>query len=301
MVTTEFSTSLLTIGERVAKPAAAAMAGGQSSEHAHQRRIVVGGGFRLLVVVPFVGEVVVLVRPADGGADEQVRVAAPAVVPAVVAGLAAHEGGVSLDGHDGRAAVVRLPRVRRAVANHVARRPRVAPQDVVHLRPGEREELRRLRRRPGRALRRLPRRGEVVAVRRQQERRAGDELHVVPALVVDHAAGCAPDVVGAGPAEAGAREEVRLLLVPPQHVGVRTAAGLAPQENHGGQDLHAGVLDVPAELVDGPAGAAQRVGVVGQVVQVPPVAGRLVQPRRRPQQLVLRHHHMTRTKCLGPN
>lgn len=95
----------------VTKPAAA-VTGGQPSEHAHERGVVVGGGLRLLVVIPLVGEVVVLVGPADGGAVEQVGVGAPAVVPAAVPGLAADERRVGLDGDDGGAAVVRLPRVR---------------------------------------------------------------------------------------------------------------------------------------------------------------------------------------------
>ena len=65
--------------------------------------------------------------------DEQVQVATAAMVPADVATLAAHEGGVGLEGHDGRAALVRLLRVRCIVADHVARHPQVAPHDVVHL------------------------------------------------------------------------------------------------------------------------------------------------------------------------
>uniref|UniRef100_A0A0E0FVZ2 Uncharacterized protein n=1 Tax=Oryza nivara TaxID=4536 RepID=A0A0E0FVZ2_ORYNI len=36
----------------------------------------------------------------------------------------------------------------------------------------------------------------------------------------------------------------------------------------GGKDLDAGVLDVPAELGDGPAGAAKLVSVVDDVVEV---------------------------------
>jgi hypothetical protein len=55
----------------------------------------------------------------------------------------------------------------------------------------------------------------------------------------------------------------------------------------GCEDLHAGVLDVPAELVDGPAGAAEGVAVAGKVLEVAPFLRRLVQPRRRPQELVL--------------
>ena len=55
----------------------------------------------------------------------------------------------------------------------------------------------------------------------------------------------------------------------------------------GGEDLDAGVLDVPAELGDGPAGAAELVGVVDGVVEVGGAAGGAVQPQRRPQELVV--------------
>uniref|UniRef100_A0A804PFF3 Uncharacterized protein n=1 Tax=Zea mays TaxID=4577 RepID=A0A804PFF3_MAIZE len=55
----------------------------------------------------------------------------------------------------------------------------------------------------------------------------------------------------------------------------------------GCEDLEAGVLDVPAELGDGPAGAAERLGVVEGVAEVVAAAGGPVQPERRPQQLVL--------------
>ena len=55
----------------------------------------------------------------------------------------------------------------------------------------------------------------------------------------------------------------------------------------GCENLEAGVLDVPAELGDGPAGAAERLGVVERVAEVVTAAGDAVQPERRPQQLVL--------------
>ncbi|BAS71065.1 Os01g0220150 [Oryza sativa Japonica Group] len=204
------------------------MAGGETGEDAHERGVVVGGRLRLLVVVPLVGEVVVLVGAADDGAVEQVGVAAPPPVPARVPLPAAHERRAGPDGGDGRAAVVRLPRVDGAIADHVARPPRVAPQDVVHLRLGERQELRRPGHRPAAARAPHGAAGEVVGVDGEEERRAGDELDVVPPLVVQHSAGRPPDVVGGVLPEARAREEVRLPPVSLQDAGV--LAGFALEE-----------------------------------------------------------------------
>jgi hypothetical protein len=55
----------------------------------------------------------------------------------------------------------------------------------------------------------------------------------------------------------------------------------------GGEDLDAGVLDVPAELGDGPAGAPEVVGVVDDVVEVLGAACGAVEPERRPEELVV--------------
>ena len=54
-----------------------------------------------------------------------------------------------------------------------------------------------------------------------------------------------------------------------------------------GEDLDAGVLDVPAELGDGPSGAAELVGVVDDVVEVLGAAGGAVEPERGPEELVV--------------
>lgn len=126
--------------------------------------------------------------------------------------------------------------------------------------------------------------GGEVGVDGEEEGGAGDELEVVPPPVVHHAAGGPGDVDGAL-ADAGAHEELRVLPVPLQRGGV--VAGAALEEELGGEDLHAGVLDVPPELVDGPPRAVQRLAVAGEVLQVEPVLRRIKQPRRRPEQLVL--------------
>ena len=55
----------------------------------------------------------------------------------------------------------------------------------------------------------------------------------------------------------------------------------------GGEDLEAGVLDVPTELGDGPADAAEGVGVVDGVAEVLLLARGAVEPERRPQELVV--------------
>ncbi|BAS91609.1 Os04g0674900 [Oryza sativa Japonica Group] len=95
------------------------------------------------------------------------------------------------------------------------------------------------------------------------------------------------DVVAVVLLEAGAEEELGLGLILLQRVGVAGGAAALLEEDLGEEDLEAGVLVVPGELGDGPAGAAERLRVLGHVAEVLLVAGRLVQPRRRPQQLVL--------------
>jgi len=59
------------------------------------------------------------------------------------------------------------------------------------------------------------------------------------------------------------------------------------EEQPGGEQLDAGVLDVPAELGDGPACAAELVRVVDDVVEVGGAARGAVQPERRPEELVV--------------
>jgi hypothetical protein len=258
--------------------------GGEASEDAADRRVPCEGGLGLLVVATVVDEAVGRVGPADDGAVEDVGVGALAVVVPVEAVHAPDPGVHGVDGRDGGAAVVHVRREVAAVADHVAHAPGVLPQDVVRLGPGEPDHL------AGRHLavgapERAARRREVVGVDGQEEGGGADVLHVVPLVRVQEPARGELHVVPAVLLQAGAQEELRLRLVLPQRVGVLAAA--AGEERLGEEHLQAGVLVVPGELEHGPADPAELLGVPGHVLQVLLVAGGLVQPRGRPEQLVL--------------
>ena len=92
-------------------------------------------------VPPVVPELVVLVGPSDDGADMDVRVGVARRQPRGEALVAGDPPAEDLDGGDGRGAVVDAPRERAAEAHHVRHAHRVAPQDVVDLRRGERGDL----------------------------------------------------------------------------------------------------------------------------------------------------------------
>lgn len=55
----------------------------------------------------------------------------------------------------------------------------------------------------------------------------------------------------------------------------------------GSDELDASVLDVPAELGNGPANATEAVSLLNNVLQILLIVGGLIQPQRTPQQLVL--------------
>ena len=154
-----------------------------------------GGRLGLLEILPGIVVVVVPVGPSDDGADEHVGVGR-ALAEVVEAALAGDLAGAALDGRHRRAAVVDLRREPRPVADHVAHPPGVGAEDVVHLRPREREELRRAA---------APERGarQVVGVRGGDERRRRDVLHVVPRLHPEHAAGAPLGVAAMLPQVAG--------------------------------------------------------------------------------------------------
>lgn len=195
-------------GKKLVVASVATVKAGQNTE---QGGVVVGRGLGLLEVVSLVGEVVVGVRPADDGPDEEIRVAALAAVPGVVPAAAADEGRVDLDGHDGGGPVVDLLRVGAPVAHHVAGGPGVVPEDVVHLRLGEGEQLRRSGGAAA-APKALPGGGQVVGVDGEGEGGGGDELEIIPPLAEQQPAGRPPHVAAPLP-QAGAHEVFRLLLV----------------------------------------------------------------------------------------
>ncbi|KAB8088827.1 hypothetical protein EE612_013560 [Oryza sativa] len=263
----------------------------QLGEHADHGRRVVRARLRLHVVLPVVPEPVPPVRPTDDGADEDVRVGAPATEPVVEPLRAPDELLAVLVRHDGRGAVVHPVRVLGAVPDQVADPPRVGAQHVVHLRPRERRHLARARRLAARARHGAVRVvAQVVRVRREEERRVGHVLHVVPLPHVQHPA--------RAPLHVRVRAAVRVPPQAPAHVVLRLRPVLlqrAPvpllvlssQQQSCGEDLDAGVLDVPAELGDGPAGATEAVGVVHDVVEVMGLAGGPVQPQCGPKELVL--------------
>ncbi|WVZ73743.1 hypothetical protein U9M48_022021 [Paspalum notatum var. saurae] len=262
----------------------------QLREHANHRGRVVRAGLRLHVVLPVVPEPVPPVRPSDDRADEHVGVGAPAAEPVVEPLRAADELLAVLVRHDGGGAVVHPVGVLGAVADEVADAPGVGAQHVVHLRPGEREHLlgghggaARARHGADAGL------GQVVGVGGEQERGAGHVLHVVPLPDVEHPAGAAlhVGVRAAVHVPAQARAHVPLCLLPVLLQRAPVARRVLPSQQQLKQDLDAGVLDVPAELVDGPAGAAEAVGLVDDVVQVVGPAGGAVEPEGGPQELVL--------------
>jgi hypothetical protein len=197
----------------------------QPGEDADHGRGVVRAGLGLHVVPTVVPELVAGVGPADDGAGEHVGVGPPAAEPVVEPLHATDEAAVGLVRHDGRAAVVHPHGEPVAVPDHVAQPQRVAPEDVVRLRPRQRQQLVRRGGAAGAAedLLRAAVGGEVVGVGGEEEGGAGDVLEVVPLAHVQHPAGAPVHVAAvAVPAQARAQVVLRLRLVLLQH---RTVLG----------------------------------------------------------------------------
>jgi len=183
------------------------------SEDANHGRGVVRARLRLHVVAAPVAEPIAVVRPADDGADDHVRVGPRTAEPVVVPLHAADEPAVGAVRHDGRAPVVHPPREPLAVPDQVAHAGRVAAEDVVCLSTRQLQQLAGAHRPVG-ALDHGSSGGgggEVAGVDGEEEGGVGDVLHVVPLPDVEHAAGRAVHVAG-GAVLAEARAEVVLRL-----------------------------------------------------------------------------------------
>ncbi|BAS81193.1 Os02g0778633, partial [Oryza sativa Japonica Group] len=224
-------------------------------------------------VATLVGEVVAAVGAAHDRAGELVGVGPVGGEP-----LAEAHPAVDLvargEHRGGGAAVVRLRGRVDAEADDVGAAARVGAEEVVDLLLGELEEAGGLHG-LGAAHHRLVDPAEDVAVGDEEEGRAGDVLGVGAVAEVDHAARGDGHLVERGVREHGAHEVVGLGLE-----ALEAAAGchVELREEH----LRARELEVPAEL-----GHARRDRLVPDEVRVHLPLRRQVQPRRRPQQLIL--------------
>jgi hypothetical protein len=247
-------------------------------ERSDEGRVDVCRRLRVLVVVPLVGEPVLLVGPADDRADVDVGVG-PAGVERGEPLRAPDPARVRGNGRQRGRAVVDAARVLGPVPDHVRHPHRVAAQEVVHLPP--RDPAQPLRRDDDAATgdRGLGD-GEVLGVGEQQEGAGGDVLHVAVAELVQQAAPGVLRLVRGRAGHHGADEPVRVALV------LAHRAQPLHQERLGDEDPRARVLVVPPERVVRLV-RAQHLPVRLDVPQVRPALGRAVEPRSSPKKLVL--------------
>nr|GMD10404.1 probable protein phosphatase 2C 23 [Ipomoea batatas] len=123
---------------------------GKESQSSNKGSIDVGRRLRLLIVIPVIGEVIPIIRAADDGSDEDVRIGR-AGVEVLETIAAADAAGMLLHRRHRRAPVVNVLRIPLPKPDHVRHSCRVVAEDVVHLFLRQRDEfVRRERRRPAR-------------------------------------------------------------------------------------------------------------------------------------------------------
>nr|GMD07446.1 Os01g0313050 [Ipomoea batatas] len=123
---------------------------GKESQSSNKGSIDVGRRLRLLIVIPVIGEVIPIIRAADDGSDEDVRIGRAGVE--VLETIAATDpAGMLLHRRHRRAPVVNVLRILLTKPDHVRHSCRVVSEDVVHLFLRQRDEfVRRERRGPAR-------------------------------------------------------------------------------------------------------------------------------------------------------
>nr|GMD11752.1 Os01g0313050 [Ipomoea batatas] len=123
---------------------------GKESQSSNKGSIDVGRRLRLLIVIPVIGEVIPIIRAADDGSDENVRIGR-AGVEVLETIAAADSAGMLFHRRHRRAPVVNVLRILLPKPDHVRRSCRVVAEDVVHLFLRQRDEfVRRERRGPAR-------------------------------------------------------------------------------------------------------------------------------------------------------